>query len=85
MAEYNLYGIVWAKDKIDFYVNDTIQYTYHRPADASSREWPFDQTFYLILNQSGAAGWPGPITDTDLPFKMDVDWVKVYQKKRKRQ
>lgn len=80
--DYNIYGIVWMKDKIDFYLNNTLTYTYRKAPNATSREWPFDQLFYLILNQSGGAGWPGPITDADLPFQMEVDWVKVYKKNK---
>ena len=84
-GDYNIYGIIWSVNKIEFLVNNVLQYTYHMPANATSREWPFDQPFYLILNQSGGAGWPGPITDSDLPFTMYVDWVKVYQEKDQRQ
>lgn len=76
--DYNTYGIIWNATSIEFYVNNVLQYTYSKAANATSKEWPFDKAFYLILNQSGGAGWPGPITDTDLPFDMKVDWVKVY-------
>lgn len=80
-GDYNNYGIVWTPDEVQFYVNSQHRYTYHKPANATSKEWPFNQPFYLILNQSGGAGWPGPITDTDLPFTMQVDWVRVYKEK----
>ncbi len=76
---FNVYGIIWSADKIAFSVNGTLVYTYDRPGNATSAQWPFDRPFYLILNQSGGAGWPGPVTDTQLPFEMLVDWVKVYQ------
>jgi beta-glucanase (GH16 family) len=78
-GDYNVYGVVWMRDKIEFYVNNTLRYVYHKPVNTTTQAWPFDQPFYLILNQSGGAGWPGPITDDDLPFSMQVDWVKVYQ------
>ena len=78
-GDYNVYGIVWTPDKIDFYVNDSLAYTYAKPANATAKEWPFDQPFYIILNQSGGAGWPGPIRDADLPFSMVVDWLRVYR------
>jgi beta-glucanase (GH16 family) len=80
-GDYNIYGIVWSGNKIEFFVNNVLRFSYHKPANASSRAWPFDQPFYLILNQSGGAGWPGPVTDADLPFTMYVDWVRVYQQK----
>lgn len=77
--DFNIYGIEWSPEAIKFYINNKHQYTYTKPTGADSKAWPFDQPFYLILNQSGGAGWPGPITDADLPFSMQVDWVKVYQ------
>lgn len=79
LGEYNTYGIIWNSEKIEFYVNDSLQYTYSKPANATSAEWPFDKPFYIILNQSGGAGWPGPIVDEDLPFEMHVDYVRVFK------
>lgn len=76
--DYNTYSIIWNSSAIEFYVNNVHQYTYSKVANATSKEWPFDKAFYLILNQSGGAGWPGPITDADLPFEMKVDWVRIY-------
>lgn len=78
-SDYNLYGIVWNPGAIQFYVNNVLQYTYTKPANATSAQWPFDKPFYLILNQSGGAGWPGAINDADLPFNMNVDWIRVYK------
>lgn len=77
--EFNVYGIIWDATKIEFFVNDELQYTYHKSDNATAKQWPFDAPFYIILNQSGGAGWPGKIDDKDLPFEMNVDYVKVYQ------
>ncbi|UOG77374.1 family 16 glycosylhydrolase (plasmid) [Hymenobacter tibetensis] len=78
-TDYNLYGMVWTPSAIEFYVNNVLTYTYSKAAGATSAQWPFDKPFYLILNQAGGAGWPGPITNADLPFNMQVDWVRVYK------
>jgi beta-glucanase (GH16 family) len=78
-TDFNIYGIIWTENKIEFYVNGLLENTYTKPLNATSAEWPFDKPFYLILNQSGGAGWPGPISDNKLPFQMQVDWVRVYQ------
>jgi beta-glucanase (GH16 family) len=78
-TDFNTYGIVWSPESIQFYVNDVLQYTYAKAANATSKQWPFDKPFYLILNQAGGAGWPGAINNADLPFSMQVDWVRVYK------
>lgn len=79
--DFNTYGIIWNAETIQFYVNDVLQYTYAKPEGSTFKEWPFDKPFYLILNQAGGAGWPGALEEQDLPFEMQVDWVKVYKQK----
>lgn len=78
-SDYNIYTLVWSPASLQFYVNNVLQYTYSKPAGATYLNWPYDQPFYIILNQSGGAGWPGAITDSNLPFTMDVDYVRVYK------
>ncbi|SDZ87540.1 Beta-glucanase, GH16 family [Arachidicoccus rhizosphaerae] len=78
-SDYNLYTEEWTPTTIKYYVNNTLQYTYTKTASGGSNQWPYDQPFYIILNQSGGAGWPGAITDSDLPFTMQVDYVRVYK------
>ena len=79
--DFNTYSIIWEQNKIEFYLNGLLRSTYTKPANATSAQWPYDKPFYLILNQAGGAGWPGPIADNNLPFKMEVDWVKISQYK----
>lgn len=78
-GKFNTYSITWTPTSIVFYVNGAYQYTYMREHNGGAKQWPFDKPFYLILNQSGGAGWPGIIDQTDLPFVMEVDWVKIYK------
>ncbi len=81
VEEFNTYSMVWNPQEIRFYVNDVHSYTYSKAENATSDQWPFEVPFYIILNQAGGAGWPGPITDADLPFTMWVDYVRVYKAK----
>ena len=82
---WNIYGIEWTPDKIDFYVNGTKTFTYPRLRQyddmAGAKQWPFDTKFYLILNHAGGKGWPGEgsLVDSELPAEMRVDWVKVWK------
>jgi beta-glucanase (GH16 family) len=78
-TDFNTYGIIWTPTSIQFFVNEILEYTYEKAENATFHDWPFNKPFYLILNQSGGAGWPGPIANTDLPFVMEVDWVRVYK------
>ncbi|HLR90574.1 MAG TPA: glycoside hydrolase family 16 protein [Balneolaceae bacterium] len=78
-SSFNTYGIEWFPERIDFFVNGRRSFTYPKLDGADQVQWPFDQSFYLILNQALGGDWVGEILDEDLPVQMVVDWVKVYQ------
>jgi beta-glucanase (GH16 family) len=80
-TDYNIYTLVWTPTDISFSVNNVVQYTYYKLNSGGSQQFPYDVPFYIILNQSGGAGWPGPINNANLPFSMQVDYVHVYQLK----
>ncbi|MEO6916567.1 MAG: glycoside hydrolase family 16 protein [Chitinophagaceae bacterium] len=80
VGEYNVYGMEWSEDKIDFYINGKCTFTYPKlPDDTTGVQWPFNQKFYIILNQALGGSWAGPIGNNDLPQQMEVDYVRVYQ------
>jgi beta-glucanase (GH16 family) len=53
-----------------------------RPASATVYDWPFDTPEFLILNVAMGGSWAGQkgIDDAALPARMEVDYVRVYQK-----
>ncbi|WP_242921202.1 glycoside hydrolase family 16 protein [Pontibacter liquoris] len=76
---YNIYGLEWYPDRLDFFVNGRKTFTYPKLAQADASQWPFDQEFYIILDQALGGNWVGEIHNEDLPVQMAVDWVRVYQ------
>lgn len=79
--QYHVYGIEWEEDKIDFLVDGFSYFTFEKTADRSA-EWPFDQEFYLILNVAVGGDWGGKHgIDPDIwPQKMEIDYVRIFQK-----
>lgn len=77
--DWNVYGFNWFPDRIEFTLNGNITYTYPRIETTVAGQWPFDKEFYFILNMAAGGSWGGPVTDSHLPFEMQVDWVRVYQ------
>lgn len=77
---YNTFGIEWFPEKIDFLLNGTVTFSYPRKTNipADQLQWPFDQSFYLILNQALGGSWVGSINDAILPVQTEIDYVKVY-------
>jgi beta-glucanase (GH16 family) len=80
--DFHTYALEWDASAITFFV-DGMMYESHTPADAMSMggQWPFDQTFFIILNLAVGGGWPGdPDNTTMFPQEMKVDYVRVYSK-----
>ena len=81
---FNTYGLEWTEDALVFSVNGVTTLTYpnlNLEDESTKKQWPFCSPYYLILNQAvgGSGTWPGPITDSQLPAIMEVDWVRVTQ------
>ena len=81
-GQFNIFGIEWTPEALTFKVNGATTLVYpnlHLADESVKKQWPFDTSFYLILNYAlgGPGTWPGTITDSELPAKMEIDWVKV--------
>jgi beta-glucanase (GH16 family) len=77
---YNTYSVSWYPDKLVYAINGIETITYPKVEGGGSYQWPFDQPFYLIIDQQLEGSWPGKVTNLkELPINMTVDWVKLYQ------
>ena len=77
--DFNVFGLQWYPDRIVYSVNGVETFTYPRVKNVDPSQWPFDQPFYILIDQQLGGGWVGEIKAEDLPVEMVVDWVKVYQ------
>lgn len=81
---FHIYSVQWYPDKIKFLVDENEYYIYeplNLVDSPSHNEWPFDQSFHLLLNIAIGGNWGGAkgVDDTIFPQKMEVDYVRVYQ------
>jgi beta-glucanase (GH16 family) len=78
---FHIFSIEWTGEKIDFIV-DGMVYNHIINEHLSINEWPFDQSFFLILNLAVGGGWGGKmgVDESIFPATMEVDYVRVYQK-----
>lgn len=79
-SSFKTYVIDWDEDEITWSI-DGNQYHRFKNKHLSSKEWPFDQPFHLILNIAVGGNWGGKygVDETIWPQKMEIDWVKVWQ------
>jgi beta-glucanase (GH16 family) len=79
-TDFHNYGIEWDAEKIDFYYDDYKYLTFNNKHQGSEA-WPFDRSFYLILNIAVGGNWGGRmgVDNTIFPQEMQVDYVRIYQ------
>ena len=83
-ALFHIYSIEWSEQKIDFFIDDTLHFTFKNDFTNDFRTWPFNERFHLLLNVAVGGNWPGPPNNTTVfPQDMEVDYVRVYEKQEK--
>jgi len=80
-TDYNIYALRWTDEKIEFILNGETYYTYSHLSSYTSRQWPFDQEFFLILNVAMGGNLGGSIDSNFNESSMVIDYVRVYQQK----
>lgn len=83
-TEFHIYKIEWLPDKILFFVDEELIYTYDPSRFSScptSDSWPFNSSFFLIMNVAIGGDWGGAqgVDDSIFPVQMEIDYVRVYQ------
>lgn len=80
-AKFHTYILEWDESQIKAWVDTTLYFTAANEGKGWEY-WPFDKSFYLILNIAVGGSWGGAqgIDDTIFPQQMVVDYVRVYQK-----
>ena len=81
--DYNVYALEMYPDSLVFFINDVKSFTYPRIETDKQGQYPFDQSYYLLIDMQLGGGWVGGIDAKDIPVEMKIDWVRFYQKGKK--
>ena len=79
---YHVFSIEWEEDRIQFFVdgNRFFTVTPSTVSEQTTKPYPFNERFHMILNIAVGGNWPGnPDSTTEFPQTMSVDYVRVYQ------
>lgn len=75
---FHIYKMSWTKEKIEFYVEDQLLYTF-QPEERTEDIWPFDKPYFLIINLAIGGNFGGPqVDDSIFPQEFSIDYIKVY-------
>jgi beta-glucanase (GH16 family) len=76
-SEFHTYEANWTPDKIDFFIDGDLYYTY-TPASKDNEHWPYNTPFFIIMNVAIGGGFGGEVDPSVTEAKMEVDYVRVY-------
>lgn len=78
---WNIYAAEIHRDSLCLFTNGVKTLTYPRVEGAGHQfPWP-DYPFFLILSNQLGGSWVGPVdAPQELPSKLCIDWIKVYEK-----
>ncbi|MBP5798697.1 MAG: family 16 glycosylhydrolase [Prevotella sp.] len=83
-GEFHTYALLWTADEIITYVDGKVQLSVNKSVIGSSHnQWPFHYAFYPIFNLAWGGDWGGMngVDENALPVTMEVDYIRVFQKK----
>jgi len=83
-GEFHTYALLWTADEITTYVDGKEQLHVEKAKLGNDHnQWPFHYPFYLIFNLAWGGDWGGMqgVDETALPITMEIDYIRVFQKK----
>ena len=76
---FHVFSMEWQQDIMKFYV-DNILYATINKADLGSNNYPFNESFYFLINMAVGGNLPGsPDATTIFPQWLIVDYIRMYQ------
>jgi beta-glucanase (GH16 family) len=79
-SAFHNYQLTWVPGAIAIGVDDTLFYRSSDPKTGPAA-WPFTAPQYLLLNLAIGGDLGGPVDDTIFPVALEIEYVRVYQKR----
>jgi beta-glucanase (GH16 family) len=78
---FHIYSMEWDKEMIKVAVDGKTFFSFANEKKGYEY-WPFDNKMFLILNIAVGGDWGGQkgVDDKMFPIRMEVDYVRIYQK-----
>lgn len=77
--QFHVFSLEWKENQLKWLVDGVVFQTVNK-ADLGNAVYPFNESFYFIINLAVGGNWPGnPDATTTFPQYLVVDYVRVYQ------
>lgn len=83
-GDFHVYAVEWSKDRIEWYFDDVLYHSFNVEDATVDGYNPFRKPQFLLVNLALGGGWAGPLDRSILPQKLELDWVRVWQKQSSR-
>jgi beta-glucanase (GH16 family) len=80
-SDFHLYAVEWFEDHMDFFMDDSLYFSFENDMTGNNDTWPFDKPHYLLINLAYGGGWGGSkgVNTSLLPVEYKIDYVRYYQ------
>lgn len=80
--DFHVYAVEWFADRMDFYYDETLYFTYPIERAGTGEQNPFRKPHYLLMNLAVGGAWGGQkgIDDSVFPQQYVIDYVRAYKK-----
>ncbi|MES2388248.1 MAG: glycoside hydrolase family 16 protein [Bacteroidota bacterium] len=76
--DYHVYRVDWTPYSVTYFTDNVKVFSYTN-ANSGINQWPYNASFFMILNVAIGGNWGGAVDDSIFPAKMIVDYVRVYK------
>jgi beta-glucanase (GH16 family) len=80
-SDFHIYALEWFEDHMDFFMDDSLYFSFENDMAMNNDTWPFDKPHYLLLNLAYGGSWGGNegVDTSLLPVQYKIDYVRYYQ------
>ena len=80
-SDFHIYAVEWFEEHMDFFMDDSLYFSFENDGAGNHDTWPFDKPHYLLINLAYGGSWGGEkgVDTSLLPVKYEIDYVRYYQ------
>ena len=84
-SDFHIYAVEWFEDHLDFFLDDSLYFSFENDNSGNNDTWPFDKPHYLLLNLAYGGSWGGNqgVDTSRLPLEYKIDYVRYYRAPKK--
>jgi beta-glucanase (GH16 family) len=81
-SDFHIYAVEWFEDHMDFFMDDSLYFSFENDGAGNNDTWPFDKPHYLLINLAYGGSWGGNegVDTSLLPLEYKIDYVRYYKR-----